>query len=237
MNLTTLETIILLVVQFFGSLLLWIAIALLAERATITVFQKRCIEIFCAVLLLVWYAATPFLALRGFFAEGGLTLVLVLTLIFGFVLMFSKTFRKLLDITPMHWMIGFQVLRVFGVTWLIGYAQGLLPATFAIPAGIGDTLTGLTAPLVAYWYYKKWKGARLIAFIWCLLGSLDLVNAITLANVAHATAAIAVLPFVLIPAVGVPRFLVLHGYTFWLLGKRRTAKAIQPRRTAKAIQL
>jgi len=35
------------------------------------------------------------------------------------------------------------------------------------------------------------------------------------------------LPFVLIPAFGVPRSLVLHGYTFWLLVKRRAEKAIQ----------
>jgi hypothetical protein len=86
---------------------------------------------------------------------------------------------------------------------------------------------------VAYWCYKNGKGARLIAFIWCLFGTLDLLDAITLANLTN-PALIAVLPFVLIPAFGVPRSLVLHGYTFWLLGKRRTEKAM---RTEKAIQL
>ena len=140
--------------------------------------------------------------------------------------MFSQTFRKLLTITPMHWIIGIQVFRVLGGMWLIGYAQGQLPGLFALPAGIGDTLTGLTAPLVAYWFSKNGKGAQLIAFIWCLFGTLDLLDAITLANLTN-PALIAVLPFVLIPAFGVPRSLVLHGYTFWLLGKRRTEKAIQ----------
>jgi hypothetical protein len=231
---TTMETIILLVGEFFSSLFLWIGIALLAERAPISAFQKRFIQMFGALLFLVWFAATPFLAQSGFFLGVGIPLALVLTLIFGVVLMFSPTFRKLLTITPMHWIIGIQVFRVLGGMWLIGYAQGQLPGMFALPAGIGDTLTGLTAPLVAYWYYKKWKGARLIAFIWCLFGTLDLLDAITLANVANATVAIAVLPFVLIPAFGVPRSLVLHGYTFWLLGKRRTEKAI---RTEEAIQL
>jgi len=80
---------------------------------------------------------------------------------------------------------------------------------------------------VAYWFYKNGKGARLIAFIWCLFGTLDLLDAITLANLSNSTALLGVLPFVLIPAFGVPRSLVLHGYTFWLLGKRRTEKAIQ----------
>jgi len=147
--------------------------------------------------------------------------------------MFSQTFRKLLTVTPMHWIIGIQVFRVLGGIWLIGYAQGLLPGVFALPAGIGDVTTGLTAPLVAYWFYKQGKGARLIAFIWCLFGTLDLLNAITLANLSNAIA-LRALPFVLIPAFGVPRALLLHGYTFWLLGKSRAEKAI---RTKKAIQL
>ena len=230
---TTMETIILLVGQFCSSLLLWVGIALLAERATISAFQKRFVQIFCALLFLVWFAATPLLAQSGFFLGVGIPLALVLTLLFGFVLMFSQTFRKLLTITPMHWIIGIQVFRVLGAMWLIGYAQGQLPGLFALPAGIGDTLTGLTAPLVAYWSYKKWKGARLIAYIWCLFGTLDLLDAITLANLTN-PALIGVLPFVLIPAFGVPRSLVLHGYTFWLLVKRRTEKVI---RTEKAIQL
>ncbi len=223
---TTMETIILLVGQFGSALFLWIGIALLAERAPISAFQKRFIQIFGALLFLVWFVATPLLASRGFFLGVGIPLTLVLTLLFGFVLMFSHTFRQLLTITPMHWIIGIQVFRVLGAMWLIGYAQGQLPGLFALPAGIGDTLTGLTAPLVAYWYYKNGKGARLIAFIWCLFGTLDLLDAITLANLTN-PALIGVLPFVLIPAFGVPRSLVLHGYTFWLLGKRRTEKAIQ----------
>ena len=224
---TTMETMILLVGQFCSSLFLWIGIALLAEQATISAFQKRFVQIFCALLFLVWFAATPLLAQSGFFIGVGIPIVLVLTLIFGFVLMFSKTFRKLLTATPMHWIIGIQVFRVLGGIWLIGYAQGQLPGLFALPAGIGDTLTGLTAPLVAYWSYKKWEGAQFVAFIWCLFGTLDLLDAITLANLSNLTALIGVLPFVLIPAFGVPRSLVLHGYTFWLLGKRRTKKEMQ----------
>ncbi len=230
---TTMETTIMLGAQFCATLLLWIGIALLAERATISAFQKRFVQIFCALLFIVWLAATPLLAQSGFFRGAGIPIALFLTLIFGFVLMFSQTFRKLLTITPMHWIIGIQVFRVLGGVFLIGYAQGQLPGIFALPAGIGDVLTGITAPLVAYWSYKKGKGARLIAYIWCTFGTLDLLDAITLGTLTNfiktepTTALLAALPFVLIPAFGVPRSLVLHGYTFWLLGKRRTKKEIQ----------
>src|SRR5438876_12344625 len=121
---TTMETIILLVEQFFSSLFLWIGIALVASRAPISAFQKRFIQMFAALLFLVWFAATPLLASRGFFLGVGIPLALVLTLLFGVVLMFSPTFRKLLTITLMHWIIGIQVFRVLGGMWLIGYAQG-----------------------------------------------------------------------------------------------------------------
>ena len=76
---TTMETIILLVGQFFSALFLWIGIALVAERATISALQKRFIQIFGALLFLVWFAATPLLAQGGFFLGVGIPLALVLT--------------------------------------------------------------------------------------------------------------------------------------------------------------
>jgi hypothetical protein len=109
---TTMETIILLVGEFGSSLFLWIGIALVASRAPISALQKRCIQMFGALLFLVWFAATPLLASRGFFLGVGIPLALVLTLLFGVILMFSPTFRQLLSITPMHWIIGIQVFRV-----------------------------------------------------------------------------------------------------------------------------
>jgi hypothetical protein len=227
---------ILLGAQLLGTLLWWIGIFLVAERAPISAFQKRLVQITSALLLMAWFAANPLLAQSGFFRSAtGPIPALLLTVMLGFSLFFSQTFRKLLTVTPMHWIIGIQVFRVLGGVFLIGYAQGLLPGMFALPAGIGDTLTGITAPLVAYWFYKQRKGARLIAYIWNSFGALDLLNAITLATLITTnfikteptTALLVALPFVLIPAFGVPRSLLLHGYTFWLLGKRRTEKAIQ----------
>ena len=78
---TTMETMILLVGQFGSSLFLWIGIALLAERATISAFQKRFIQMFGALLFLVWFAAIPLLARSGFFRGVGIPLALVLTLL------------------------------------------------------------------------------------------------------------------------------------------------------------
>jgi hypothetical protein len=217
---------------FLSLLLLWIGIALVAERANISVFQKRFVQITSAMLFIAWFAAIDLLAQNGFFRiNGAVLLVFFLTTIFGFSLFFSQTFRKLLAVTPMHWIIGIQVFRAIGGVFLIGYAQGLLPGLFALPAGIGDVLTAITALVAAYWSYKNGKGARLLAYIWNWFGVLDFVDALTLGTLASfirvepTTALLGVLPFVLIPAFGVPSSFLLHGYTFWLLGKRRTKTA------------
>jgi len=224
------------VTQFFVNLLWWIGISLLAERVNISTFQKRFIEIASAILFIAWFATFDLLAHNSFFrAIGGIPLALLLPFIFGFSLFFSQTFRKLLIVTPMHWIIGFQVYRVLGGVFFIWNAQGLLPSIFALSAGFGDVLTGITAPLVAYWSYKNGKGARLIAYIWNSFGVLDTVNALTLGTLAQThllktgptAALLGVLPFVWLTAFAVPRSLLLHGYTLWLLGKRRTGKKIQ----------
>jgi hypothetical protein len=224
------ETIIL-GTQFFANLLLWIGLSLVAERAPISALQKRFVQITSAMLLIVWLAAIYLLAKHSFFlVTGAIPLVLIIPLVGGFFLFFSQTFKKLLSVTPMHWIIGFHVFRVLGSLLLIGYMQGSLPGIAALPGGIGDVTTGLTAPLVAYWFYKKGKGARLLAYIWNSFGALELINALTIGILAQTplmksdpkAALLGALPFVLFPAFTLPRSLLLHGYTFWLLGKRRT---------------
>jgi len=141
-----------LAVQFFAVLLLWIGIFLVAERAHISTFQKRFVQITSAILFIAWFTTIYLLAQNSFFrATEGIPLALIFPLIFGLFLFFSQTFRKLLIVTPMHWIIGFQGYRVLGGVFFIWYMQGQLPGLFALPAGIGDVLTGITAPVVVYW--------------------------------------------------------------------------------------
>src|SRR5262249_30338754 len=51
---------------------------------------------------------------------------------------------------------------------------------FAIPAGVGDLLTGLFAPLIAYWWVAGKPYARTAAIAWNMFGIADLVNAVVL---------------------------------------------------------
>jgi hypothetical protein len=149
------------------------------------------------------------------------------TLLVGYLLLLSPTFRRIIAAVPQHWLIGIQVFRILGAVWLVRYFAGGLPGLFALPAGIGDVATGLLAPFVAYAWYRGKPYARSAAIAWNLFGMADLVNAVVLATLTGAGAGI-VFPLVLIPAYGVPRSLLIHSYS--LIGLlRRTSE--QPQRT------
>lgn len=61
----------------------------------------------------------------------------------------------LITAIPLPWLIAVQFYRVLGVLFLVAYPWQLMPAEFALHAGIADMLIGLTAPLVAYAVIKN----------------------------------------------------------------------------------
>jgi fatty acid desaturase len=98
---------------------------------------------------------------------------------------------------------------------------------FAIPAGVGDVLTGLFAPLVAYWLVAGKPYARTAAIAWNLFGMADLVNAVALGALTGGGGGGIVFPLVLIPAYAVPRAFLVHSYS--LIGLlRKTSRHSAP---------
>ncbi|MDE3109875.1 MAG: hypothetical protein KGL02_08035 [Acidobacteriota bacterium] len=148
------------------------------------------------------------------------------TLLAGYLLLLSPTFRRIIAAVPQHWLIGVQAFRILGAVWLVRYFAGGLPGLFALPAGIGDVATGLLAPFVAYAWYSGKPYARSAAIAWNLFGMADLVNAVVLGALTNRGAGGIVFPLVLIPAYGVPRSLLIHSFS--LIGLLRKTSE-QPR--------
>jgi hypothetical protein len=103
-----------------------------------------------------------------------------------------------------------------GAAFLIIMATGHLPALFALPAGLGDIIAGITAPLAAR-TLAQGTGRR--AGLWFnAFGMTDLVTALILGAVTayqliHVTpsgAPISELPLALVPTVGVPLLFAIH---------------------------
>ncbi|MFQ5986012.1 MAG: hypothetical protein ACE5KQ_01475 [Thermoplasmata archaeon] len=112
-----------------------------------------------------------------------------------------------------------QVFRIIGVFFLVGLNQGLFPASFAIPAAIGDTLIAVTAPLVVLALRKGALLAWGAAIAWSALALADFVVAVTEGAIASPPA-IFTLPWVLIPTVAVPISSALHIAALVLLLQR-----------------
>jgi hypothetical protein len=178
--------------------------------------QRRWI-ICSAVAFIAWLFGVVLLASNNVFRNDVLPpripLALVATLLVGYLFLLSRSFRGIVAGIPQHWLIAIQTFRILGVVFLIRYFQGELPAIFAIPAGVGDVLTGALAPLVAYWWWVSKPYARGATIAWNLFGMADLVNAVALGVLTGGGAGGIVFPIVLVPIYAVPRAFLIHSYS------------------------
>ena len=129
----------------------------------------------------------------------------------GFVL--AQNIRTLTSLQ--HW-------RVVGFAFLLLYAHDVLPGLFAWPAGAGDVLVGLTAPIVVARLARDPAFARSRRFAaYHVLGLLDFAVAVGAASLASGafpnllsgpitSAPMEVWPLILFPGFIVPIFIILH---------------------------
>src|SRR5262249_52653235 len=85
------------------------------------------------------------------FATG---MLIILVLFFA-----VRPFRRTLDAMPPAWLAGVQIGRLVGFLVLSFGLAGTIPMSFAGPAGWGDGITGLFAPVVALMLHKGIPGA------------------------------------------------------------------------------
>ena len=117
-------------------------------------------------------------------------------------------------------LIAVHTWRIGGIAFLWGMTQGLLDPAFAIPAGVGDILIGVTAIPFAIFLWKGYSWAKYALIVWSVLGIADLVNAVTLGVITNPdfrTSTMATFPWILIPTVAVPTALALHGIVLYRL--------------------
>lgn len=142
-------------------------------------------------------------------------------LLFFAWLRLSQSFRDFVLALDLRLVAGMQAWRWAGLGFLALYAHDVLPAMFALPAGLGDMAVGFAAPWIILGLVRRSDFAASPAFIrWNVLGILDLVVAVSLGALNAtlspgtpreiSTAPMATLPLVLIPAFLVPFFLMLH---------------------------
>jgi hypothetical protein len=141
--------------------------------------------------------------------------------LFFALLRLSRSFREFVLSLDLRLIAGMQAWRWAGLGFLSLYAHKVLPAIFALPAGLGDMAIGVTAPWMILALARQPGFAASRTFVrWNVLGILDLIIAVSIGAASTmfatgapgeiSTAPMSTLPLLLIPAFLVPLFLMLH---------------------------
>jgi hypothetical protein len=193
-------------------------------------------------VLLAWFALAAAMSGAGLFvAERGdpptIGLGVLPPIVAGaLALAFSRRARAAALAIPQPWLVGVQTLRLVGVVFLVLLGRGLLPPQFALPAGWGDVAIGGAAPVVAWALSRRKRWSAPLARSWNALGLLDLALAVGVGALSSESGArlftggtsadvMAELPLSLIPAFGVPLFVLLHVVSLLGLRSRRRDEA------------
>jgi len=147
--------------------------------------------------------------------------ILVPILIGGLLILRSSPVARVLDAVPQRWLIGVQFYRALGIIFLVLYGEGKLPGLFAWPAGVGDVLVGVLAPLVAIAYARGPRENGDLVSAWNIFGIVDLIVAVATGIMTSPSPfqlfafdlpneLISAFPLVLIPTYLVPVSVLLH---------------------------
>lgn len=222
-------------------LVLWLGATRAARRAGLPGERRTRLTLAVGAVLAAWLGLALWLGAAGVFHGDPtqpyptIALGILLPIAIGYASFRSlPVVRDLLDATPPQHLVGVQLYRAAGAVFLLLYALGQVPGEFAIPAGAGDVLIGLTAPLLASRLAaepERWWGP---ALLWNAIGVADLVVAVgtgfltspgpfhLLAREAPNTL-VSAFPLVLIPTLLVPASILLHLASIRSLLRRQPA--------------
>lgn len=189
-----------------------------------------------AVFLIVWLSAAWTLSARGAFASSSNTgvtaagthivLPIILVAVSALIILTrSGAMIAVVDASPLWWLVALQAYRITGFVFLKLWANKFLPGYFALPAGIGDTLTGIFAIGAAIALSRQLPWARRFAYAVNIFGLLDLINAVsmgvlTAAKSPSGMSPMLVYPLSIVPTFGVPLALIVHCLSIWQLNRR-----------------
>jgi hypothetical protein len=214
---------------------LWLGL----ERAELTLSQRRNVWLAVMIPVTLWLAVVWSAAINGFFKPGGVIPVLPLAalgpvIIGAPILLRSRRIGQVLDAMPASWLVALQVYRVLGSAFLIGWAYGAVPGVFALPAGIGDVLTGLFAVPFAISLVSGSQESRRAAIAWNVFGLADFAVALSIGiaislhviETGFASATGGLYPVAMIPAFAVPSSIMLHTLSLRQLWRRGHAHRV-----------
>jgi len=193
-------------------------VAIAAQRTSISPKTRTTIPFLVAAFLASWLGVAILVADGANFPipvesrQGISGLVALIPVVIAVIALFaSNNLRAINAATPGAWLIAIQTYRIAGVMFMYPFVTyGILPAGFGYPAGIGDALTGIFAPVVAMMVARSRPNAVKWAVVWNLFGTLDLIDA-TATALAFQAPVLGIYPIALVPLfLGPPLGILTH---------------------------
>jgi hypothetical protein len=225
------------------------------KRTQFATPARRAMWLGASALVLAWYGLITALAKNDVFRATATAkspalplAVFAPVLLALWLILRSESMAKIVDATPLSWLVGAQAYRVLGVIFLVLWGAGQLPWQFALPAGGGDVVVGLVA--FAFAARGGSKASSKVALEWNVLGILDLVVAVgtgfltspgpfQLLALSHPNLLVSRYPLAMIPSFMVPLSFILHGICLWKLRRMAgsSAKTNRARSTPDAEEI
>ncbi|MFQ5757081.1 MAG: hypothetical protein ACE5H7_13465 [Acidiferrobacterales bacterium] len=109
----------------------------------------------------------------------------------------------------LFWLTLPHAFRYMGMVFLVpGVVAQPLPGAFAMPAAYGDLVTGVLALVALIALRTGWVGAVALVWLFNIVGTVDLLNALRHLNVAPAFGAAWYIPTFLVPLLLVTHFMI-----------------------------
>ncbi len=229
-------------VDLLSSIELTASAAIVIAALSIAFGSNAAMRIRSAAWLSAWFVLVVILAAtRALYYEHGLgtpglgLAVALPTAILCITFTRIKSLRDAFHRVPLWLLVGVHTARLLGVSFVILYVAGRLPAPFAPVAGWGDIFVAATAPLVAWLAYRQSRNAQTVVWIWNVIGAADLIAAVGLGATSSpgparlifaepSSAIMTTLPWLLIPGFLVPLLFAVHiGIFVRLVNARKLA--------------
>ena len=143
---------------------------------------RKVIQLF-RVAFLLWLIAGWGLSAKGALEVGGGTFPAFirpvgLTVVFGLLLLFIPTWRRVVHQVPMQLLLGVEAIRIFGFIFLLLAQSGVVPESFGYQAAWGDMLVGwLSIAAIIIWITKRKYRVGFVIFA-TIIGMADAANAL-----------------------------------------------------------
>jgi hypothetical protein len=183
-----------------------------------------------------YFITIALVSLTGFFSENAIPprimLTAILPLFLFYLLYVQKTewFKFVFSQIKLEQLVFIHLFRFVGVFFFIGYFYDALPREFAFIGGSGDIVSAIIAIPVFIALKKKMRFAKLIVWIFNIIGLLDILSVLITATILTRQAIenntpgieqFGTFPFIWIPAFAPATIIFLHILIFKKLKEQR----------------